>query len=56
MRRLIAGLAAGVAALSLVVLGAATVAPTPTATAAVAAGACPSGTAASPDGTGCVPD
>jgi hypothetical protein len=55
MRRLITGLVAGVAALSLVALGVAAAAPTPVAAPAAAAGACPSGTASTPDGTGCDP-
>jgi hypothetical protein len=55
MRRLLAGLAAGVVAMSLVVLGAAATAPTPGAATAAAAGACPSGTTEMPDGTGCIP-
>jgi hypothetical protein len=56
MRRLLAGLLAGVAALSLVVLGAAAAAPAPGAAAAVAGDTCPSGTTDTPGGTGCIPD
>jgi hypothetical protein len=55
MRRLLAGLAAGVVTLSLVALGATAAAPSPVAAPAAAAGACPSGTTSTPDGTGCVP-
>jgi hypothetical protein len=54
MRRLLAGLAAGLAVLSLTVLGAAAASPAPSASAVTAYG-CPNGTMSVPWQTGCVP-